>query len=232
VTTATDHTARLDAVLTAEQAGWLAATCAAAACAAAGDDGAVVRAFPAVGRRLGRGPLSEPGPLGRGTPPAPGRPGGAGAAENLHTWTVDDAGRARLLQAVPPDRLAALVDRLYAHGDAAERRGVLRSLDVLALGDEGLPLLRNALRGNDVRLIAAAAGGSYAAARLPDLEFAHAVLKCLFVGVPLAGITGLPGRRDARLGAMVADFARELRAAGRRLPADCWLLTTPSEVEG
>jgi hypothetical protein len=202
----TDPTAGLEALLTAEAAVWLAGCCAAAA-----DPAAVLRAFPAVGRRLGRGPLT-PGP---------------GAELDLHMWTVDDAGRVRLLQAAGAalDRpaLAALLDRLYAHGDAAERRGVLRAVGLLPLADEGLPLLRDALRSNDVRLVAAAVAGGYAA-RLPAADFDQAVLKCLFVGVPLAGVATLAERAGPRLARMVADFARERVAAGRDVPADAWLV--------
>jgi hypothetical protein len=199
-TSDTDRTAALDGVLGAEAAAWLAG-----ACASAGDRSVVLRAFPAMGRRLGRGPLP-------------------GAAGGLHDWTVDDAGRARLLRAADPAALPGLLDQLYAHGDAAERRGVLRSLDLLPLGGAGLPLVRDALRTNDVRLVAAAVGGRYAARHLPDDEFDQAVLKCLFVGVPLDGVAGLPARASARLARMVADFAHERVAAGRDVPADAWLV--------
>jgi len=208
-----DPTAVLDGLLGPDAAAWLAG-----AAAAAGDRRALLRAFPAVGRRLGRGPL-----------PGPGGAGSAGsAAAGLHEWTVDDAGRARLLRAAAagtdPTALAALLDQLYQHGDAAERRGVLRALDLLPAGAGGLPLIRDALRTNDVRLVAAAVAGRCAARELPDAEFDQAVLKCLFVGVPLAGIAALPDRDSPRLARMVADFARERIAAGRDVPPDAWLV--------
>jgi hypothetical protein len=233
-----DPTAALDGALTGEAARWLAECCAAA------DPRAVLRAFPAVGRRLGRGPL-PPGPVPAAPPGMPpGVPPGvlpaalAGAAPaDVHAWTVDDAGRVRLLRAagsaVPERALADLLERLYAHGDAAERRGVLRALDVLPIGDAGLPLLRDALRTNDVRLVAAAAAGRYAARELTDAELNQAVLKCLFVGVPLTGLAALPERAGPALARMVADFARERVAAGRAVPADAWLVLDrhPDAVE-
>ena len=145
----------------------------------------------------------------------------------MHARTVDDAGRAELLAAVDPADLAPLLDTLYAHGDAAERRGVLRALDVLPdPGDTGRALLRDALRTNDVRLVAAAAGGRYAAATLSDAELSQALLKCLFVGVPLAGIPALD-RVPANAARMAADLVREQVAAGRDVPADAWLLLDP-----
>ena len=186
-------------------AAWLARCCEEAA-----STPAVLRAFPAIGRRLGRGPLPDCEPAGG------------------YGWTVDDAGRARLLVAASASRdedsLTALLEQLYRHGDAAERRGVLRALDVLGLGERGLPLLRDALRTNDARLVAAAAGGEYAARMLPDADLAQAVLKCLFIGVPLAAVAAIPGRITPELARMTADFARERVAAGRDVPADAWVI--------
>ena len=43
---------------------------------------------------------------------------------------------------------------LYRYGDAAERRGLLRALPYLELGDRGLALIDDAIRTNDTRLIA------------------------------------------------------------------------------
>jgi hypothetical protein len=191
--------------LPAVPAAWLARCCEEAASTTA-----VLRAFPAIGRRLGRGPLPGCDPVGG------------------YGWTVDDAGRTRLLLAASGSRdgdaLATLLERLYRHGDAAERRGVLRALDVFPLGGRGLALLRDALRTNDARLIAAAVGGQYAAGVLPDADLAQAVLKCLFMGVPLAAVAAVPGRVSPELARMTADFARERVAAGRDVPDDAWLV--------
>ena len=184
--------------------------------AAADDPQRVRRAFPAVGRRLGRGPLDP-----------------EADAADLHAWTVDDAGRAALLRAAagdPPRPLDDLLDTLYAHGDGAERRGVLRALDVLppvVVRSAAPALLRDALRTNDVRLVAAAAGGRCAVALLTDAELAQALLKCLFVGVPLGPVAAVPDRVPAEAARMAADLVRERVAAGRTVPVDAWLLLDP-----
>ena len=204
-----DPVAGLRARLDPAAASWLDS----ATTAAAADPQQVRRAFPAVGRRLGRGPLDPD------ADPA-----------DLHAWTVDDAGRAALLRAAagdPPRPIADLLSSLYAHGDGAERRGVLRALDVLpsaAVGAAGPALLRDALRTNDVRLVAAAAGGSSALAALTDAELAQALLKCLFVGVPLGSVAAVPDRVPPDAARMAADLVRERVAAGRDVPADAWLL--------
>ncbi|MFD5900780.1 EboA domain-containing protein [Streptomyces microflavus] len=126
------------------------------------------------------------------------------------------------------------VTRLYEQGTAAERRAVLLTLDRLGLGDRALPLVEDALRTNDTRLVAAAVG-PYAAAHLDPHAWRHAVLKCLFTGVPVDAVArlGERARGDAELARMLSDFAAERTAAGRDVPADlrtalALALTTPA----
>ncbi|MEU8255134.1 EboA domain-containing protein [Micromonospora inaquosa] len=155
---------------------------------------AITRLFPAVGRRCGRAAL----------PDAPG-------------WTADDAARVLLLTSLP-DEHAEYAERLYQHGDAAERRAVLRALPMLPIGAAGVPLLHDAIRTNDTRLVAAALGPY--ARHLDPAAWRQAVLKCVFSGVPLAGVADLDTRADGELAAMLAALAAERHAAGRELPAD------------
>lgn len=164
------------------------------------DPAAIGRLFPAAGRRCGREPL----------PSVPG-------------WTADEAARALLLATLPPDRTAAQAASLYRYGDAAEKRAVLKALPLLPVGDAGVPLLQDAIRTNDTRLLAAAVGPY--ARHLDTAAWRQAVLKCVFTGVPLAAVDGLDARADAELAGMLADLARERRAAGRDLPTDAaaWL---------
>lgn len=179
--------------------------------------------FPAVGRHCGRAPLEPDDPLG------------------LVHGTRDDAARGALLAAIPLSgaALAAEVQSLYRFGDAAERRGVLRGLSQLdepvrqdGVGDRLVPLLHDALRTNDVRLVAAALG--HYSRRLDDATWRQAVLKCVFVGVPLAAVTGVTARADAALARTLLDFAHERVAAGRDVPADVWAVVDrfPEEMRG
>ncbi|GLZ11778.1 hypothetical protein Acsp04_20130 [Actinomadura sp. NBRC 104425] len=197
-------TEALAPVLDAEASTWLAG----ARERVGGDAGAAAVLLPAVGRRCGRGPLPVRGTLRRGRPAS---------------WTVDDAARVVLLLELPctGEALTARLDDLYRHGDAHERRAVLRSLDALGaeVGGAALPLLHDALRTNDTRLVAAAVG-PYGAARLPAPAWRQAVLKCVFTGVPLSVVAGLDDRADAELTRMMTDYARERTAAGRDVPAD------------
>jgi hypothetical protein len=130
-----------------------------------------------------------------------------------------DSVRVLLLHTARADLLT--LTRLYQQGAAAERRAVLLALPERVEGPGALPLTEDALRTNDTRLVAAAVG-PYAAAHLDPHAWRHAILKCLFTGVPLDAVAGLARRahKDAELARMLADFAAERTAAGRSVPAD------------
>ncbi|GAB3931810.1 hypothetical protein GCM10029976_036750 [Kribbella albertanoniae] len=158
-------------------------------------DRPLAEVFPAIGRIVGR--------------------------ELLDTgWTTDEAARAVLLASAS----AAEITEIYRYGDAAEKRAVLKALalDEVAttMSAQGVDLLDDAIRTNDPRLITAALGSPYATEKLPMASFRQAVLKCVFAGIPLAEVDGLPDRVDAELLRMMSDFAAERRAAGRSVPAD------------
>lgn len=159
------------------------------------DPPAIVRLFAAAARHCGRDPL----------PRVPG-------------WTTDQAARTLLLLALPPAVLPEHVDDLYRHGDAAEKLAVLKALPLLPLGGDAVPLLHDAVRTNDTRLIAAALGPY--ARHLGQHAWRHAVLKCVFLGVPLENVDHLDERADRELAAMVSALRDEREAAGRRLPPD------------
>jgi hypothetical protein len=158
------------------------------------DPSAVHTLFPAAGRMVGRRCVHESDPDGF-----------------VH-GTVEDHARVVLLavlaEVVPPSRLAFEVGELYRYGDRAERRGVLR----------GLPVLPDPCLALGLSLVADAA------AHLDLHQWRHGVLKCLFVGVPVAAVADLRRRGDAELARMVADYAAERRAAGRDVGADALTL--------
>ncbi|WP_199836462.1 EboA domain-containing protein [Streptomyces sp. CB01373] len=144
--------------------------------------------------------------------------------------THADAARVLILHAARAD-LDALT-RVYRQGTADERRAVLRALPRLVPGPDALPLVEDALRTNDTRLLAAAVG-PYAARHLAPHAWRHAVLKCLFTGVSVDSVTDL-GRRargDAELARMLGDYAAERTAAGRQVPEDLHRVLTLTEPD-
>jgi hypothetical protein len=179
------------AVATVADDGWLSA----ARARVVAEPAAIAYLFPAVGRHCGRGPLAV-----------------------LPGWSTDDAARALLLLALPGDGLAEQVERLYRHGDAAEKRAVLRALPLLDLGAAAVPLLHDAIRTNDPRLLIAALGPY--ARNLDAATWRQAVLKCVFMGLPLDGVADLYRRADTDLAAMLADLVEEREAAGRTVAED------------
>lgn len=168
---------------------------------AAGRDAATLdREFATVGRRCGR-------------------------AQIANGWTADDAARVVLIAAAQSsgDDIGQVCKDLYRYGDANEKRAVLLALSYLSIDDSVLHIVNDALRTNDVRLVAAALG-PYAATHLDAAAYRNAILKCLFVGVPLDVVAGLDRRLDPELARMLAGFAHERIAAGREVPTDVWPL--------
>jgi hypothetical protein len=205
-----DLTAALEARARPEGLDWLRE----ASAAVAGDVTAIRSRFPMVGRKVGRETLHEH------DDPA-----------DVHVWTVDDAARVLLLIA-GGERAEAELAELYRYGDAAERRGLLRALPYLPVGDRAADLVGDAVRANDTRLIAAALG-PYATEHLDDAGYEQAVLKCVFVGVPITPLDGLPDRVTPNGARMLAAFVLERVAAGRDVPAEVWAVIDrhPPEAE-
>ncbi|SDJ94400.1 hypothetical protein SAMN04487820_10386 [Actinopolyspora mzabensis] len=177
--------------------------------------------FPAAGRKCGRGPLVDDV--------------AAVESETLRSWNSEDAVRALLLTALPLTgaELGTEISALYRYGDAAEKRGVLRGAGVLReepeLVDSVLPLVRDALRSNDTGLIAAGMA-EFGAEHLDAPAYRQGVLKCVFLGIPLRDVFGLPERADSELARMLTDYARERSAAGREIPNDVWLVVDPTQL--
>ncbi|MGW4751880.1 EboA domain-containing protein [Streptomyces chartreusis] len=136
-----------------------------------------------------------------------------------------DAARVLILHAARADTDA--LSRVYFQGTGAERRAVLHALPHLVPGPQALPLVEDALRTNDTRLLAAAVG-PYAARHLDSHQWRHAVLKCLFTGVHVETVADLDRRahRDTELARMLGDYAAERTAAGRPVPEDLYRVLT------
>ena len=152
--------------------------------------------FARTDRKLGREPLAGDG-----------------------AWTAGRAGRALLLAELDDPRR---ITTLYHQGDAAERLAVLTALPLLDVGDAGVPLLEDALRTNDTRLVAAALGPY--AEHLDQTTWRQGVVKCVFMGIPLSTVHRLDDRADQQLAEMLGALATERAAAGRRLPDDALAL--------
>lgn len=203
---------------------WFART--SAAVGAEPDRGALLEAFTAATRRLGRARLAP-------TEEEIGRLAEVGASWPIGTWGVDELGRVALLVAVAAQwseaELEALVEECYRQGDGAERQAILRALPLLPASERFLGIAVDACRSHIQPLFEAiACENPYPALHFPELNFNQMVLKALFTGVPLQRILGMEGRVTPELCRMAADYASERRAAGRSVPPDIGRLTGES----
>ncbi len=201
--------------------GWLERTL--AALGAAPDRGALLEAFTAASRRLGRARLAP-------TEAEMARLDGAGVSWPVGGWGADELGRVALLVAAaahwPEAELPALVEECYRQGDGAERQAVLRALPLLPGPERFLETAVDACRSHIQPLFEAiACENPYPARYFPELNFNQMVLKALFTGVALGRILGFEGRVTPELSRMAADYASERRAAGRSVPPDIGRLT-------
>lgn len=183
-------------------------------------DGFIV-AFATLGWRLRRTPLAlqetERATLCAAGLATPGR------------LSVADLARARLLRqalrSLPAEGRADWLQELFRSGDNAEREAVLKVLLLLPEPQSYLETALDACRSAVHTTVAAiTCGNAYPARYFPPDAFRGMVLKALHLGLPLAEIQGLAERRDGELARMAADYASELRAAGRPVPADIVLL--------
>jgi hypothetical protein len=184
--------------------------------AGGGDREAVARAFPAVGRRIGRGPLGAAEDAVRAD----------GVRVPLAAWRVDDAGRAAMLAAFPGD-VEALASELYFGGDARERAGALRALALLGRGEGARGAVQDACRANAADLFeAAVAENPYTSSVLSEREFRSALLKAVFIGLSPTRFAAIEERADAELTRMLLAYVTEREAAGRSVPPDLWLVAS------
>jgi hypothetical protein len=184
---------------------------------AAGDATALMQAIGQAARRVGRASV------GLDATACPGW--------DLSAWSRDQAARALLLAAWPGGM--DVVDRVFHAGTVEELTALYQGLPLYRDPPAWAARAAEGVRSNMRPIFdAVALGNPYPAASLPDGAFHQMVLKAFFVGADVSRILGLARRHHPDLGRMLADYARERRAARRsvdpRLPplaracgADC-----------
>jgi hypothetical protein len=196
------------------------ATAAVAAAAADQVADALARPFAGARRRVGDAPLSD---LGPSLATACGTIATAG-------WRRDDTARAcLLLRALDTGtEPSMLVDALFRGGDERERASLIKALCLLPEPARALATARAAGRTNSMLLYAALAlDNPYPACCYDERDFNQVILKCLFNGLPISRVIGLPARANPSLSRMCEDYHDERIAAGRSVPADIWLALVP-----
>lgn len=141
----------------------------------------------------------------------------------------EEDSRERLLQALGTHLDDELHD-LYRFGDANERIAILHATAQLA-SSNFMTLVRDALRTNDVRLVKAALS-TEGLDQLTSDEIDHAVMKCVFMDIPLDSVPALTDHATASTARMLSDFVDERRVAGRDVQPGVFSIIERFEPKG
>jgi hypothetical protein len=140
-------------------------------------------------------------------------------------WTLTDYARGALialgLDALPVAEQPGFLLHLLEAGEMGEQISILRTLPLWPSGARFWETGVQACRTNARDVFEAIVCDSpYVAAHFPPLNFNQAVMKAIFMGVPVRRIEGLAQRITPELSRMAKDYASERRAAGRVIPED------------
>lgn len=211
----------LDARLDAPAAQWLQG--AVASLAQATTDRELFRSISLVSRKLGKAPLAlDAAALACAEQARPGW--------NPSSWTLDQAGRVRLLLATAgdSDSFVRRLDQLCATADVDELVAFYRGLPLYPDAPRHRLRAAEGLRSNmKVVFEAVAHGNPYPAEQLAQDAWNQMVLKAIFVGSALAPIVGLDQRANATLARMLGDYAHERWAASRPVSPELWRCVGP-----
>ncbi|MBI4512180.1 MAG: EboA domain-containing protein [Deltaproteobacteria bacterium] len=203
--------------------------------------GELLLSFPQVSRKVGSAPLEldekegeESMRLGIGWPVARSvdelarvllllERAGSPTSERAGSPTSERAGSPTSERAGPPTSApsaeASLAQGAFLQGDNKERCAVLRALPLMPTPKAHVPLAAEAMRTHVTDVFEAlACENPFAASHLAEAQFNQLVMKAVFLGIPVARILGLGGRKNPELARMAGDHAREREAAGRSVP--------------
>ena len=143
---------------------------------------------------------------------------------------VDEAGRVLfLIKLIEGDEAPyARLFQLYDEGDTESRAACLRALNYIEDVDveSGLKMVLDAGRTylNEL-LIAAWCHNPFSSRWLNEHDYHKAVLKALFLEIPVEAFIGLEARADLELAQSLCEYADERLAAGRGIPAPVWIVS-------
>ena len=175
--------------------------------------------FSAVPRHTGKADLdlSDANQEAADTARSGWRPGG---------WSVDQAGRARLVLSLPAedrDDYLATLERVFTHADMGESVALYQTLPLLPYPEAHRARAAEGLRTNITAVFnAIALHNPYPAEQFDEGAWNQMVLKAVFVGSSLHVIQGIDERANAKLARMLVDYAHERWAAGRSVTPDLW----------
>lgn len=145
------------------------------------------------------------------------RPGG---------WSVDQAGRARLVLSLPDadrDDYLSTLERVFTHADMGESVALYQTLPLLPYPEAHRERAADGLRTNMTAVFnAIALHNPYPAEQFDEGAWNQMVLKAVFVGSSLHAIQGIDERANPKLARMLVDYAHERWAADRSVTPELW----------
>lgn len=115
---------------------------------------------------------------------------------------------------------------LFDQGEIQEARAILMGLSNFKQPENLVEIGKKAVRSNTgVIFDAFAFDNPYAERYFDENAWNQLVLKCIFNLKSIHRIQGLRERANQNLASILSDFAHERWAAGRRVPAQVWVLT-------
>jgi hypothetical protein len=149
--------------------------------------------------------------------------------------TVDELARVAIfigrLNGTPSALALSVAMSWHDTGDSRERRAILRALSLAPEPSTLTPLGVSACRTSVQPVFEAiACENPFPAAHFSLAAFNQMVLKAFFTGVAIDRVIGIDERRNDDLSRMANDYAAELRAAGRGVPADLPRVMKPLQV--
>ncbi|MBA3315327.1 MAG: EboA domain-containing protein [Planctomycetaceae bacterium] len=150
---------------------------------------------------------------------------------DLTGWSVDHAARTLLVLAFPsPDctKYLETLDKLFTAGEVSELIALYQALPLLPHQEAHVMRAAEGLRTNIKPVFTAIAHRNpYPAEQFDEVQWNQMILKCLFIGVPLAPVVGLDERINPQLMRMLCDYAHERWAAGRTVSPELWRCVGP-----
>lgn len=146
---------------------------------------------------------------------------------NPERWTLQEALRVALILSrtdMDGDRGPLALEELFTYADEGEQRAAYRSLALLPDPARFIWRAGEGCRTNITTVFEAVVLDTpFPALWFDDERWNQAIIKAIFVGVPLWRLWNLDQRLSPELARMALDLADERRSAGRAIQPELWL---------
>ena len=138
-------------------------------------------------------------------------------------WTADELGRILLMTALPRERNAEVLDKLFGTADYRELMALYRGLYFLPNAADFTGRAREGLRTNMTGVFdAIALENPYPARYLSEDAWNHMVLKAMFMQRPIYRVFRIEDRKNSKLADIFLDYAEERWSAHRPVSPELW----------